>query len=87
LRKVIVEIQEPTKDIFSMRDLFPERIGLRLPTESHTEAALVNGSPGVVVRRLDGSLMGVMACTVVDDRIVAIESVSDPDLLTGMGLR
>ena len=51
------------------------------------QPALVNGSPGVVVRRLDGSLMGMMACTVVDDRIVAIDSVSDPDLLTGMGLR
>ncbi|GAB3905282.1 sigma-70 family RNA polymerase sigma factor [Kibdelosporangium lantanae] len=59
--------------------------GARAAATAHP--ALVNGSPGVVVRRLDGSLMGVMACTVVDDRIVAIESVSDPDLLTGMGLR
>lgn len=37
---VIGEIQEPTKDIFKIRDLFQRRIALRLPTEAHTDAAL-----------------------------------------------
>lgn len=37
---VIGEIQEPTKDVFKIRDLFQRRIGLRLPTEAHTDAAL-----------------------------------------------
>jgi RNA polymerase sigma-70 factor (ECF subfamily) len=30
--------------------------------------------------------MGVMACTVVDGRIVEVLSVSDPDRLASMGL-
>ncbi|TWD75286.1 RNA polymerase sigma-70 factor (ECF subfamily) [Kribbella amoyensis] len=49
--------------------------------------ALVNGEPGVVVFRADGELLGVMACTIVDDRIVGIVSVSDPERLAEMGLR
>lgn len=38
---VIGAIQEPTKDVFTIRDLFARRIAMRLPTESHTDAALV----------------------------------------------
>jgi S-DNA-T family DNA segregation ATPase FtsK/SpoIIIE len=38
---VIGGIQEPTKDVFTIRDLFTRRISLRLPTESHTDAALI----------------------------------------------
>ncbi|MFD1046678.1 hypothetical protein ACFQ1S_14515 [Kibdelosporangium lantanae] len=69
LRKVIVEIQEPTKDIFSMRDLFPERIGLRLPTESHTEAALVDNAVryGALCHQIPVSLPGVGYQVLVDD--------------------
>lgn len=37
---VIGSIQEPTKDVFKIRDLFGRRIGLRLATEAHTDAAL-----------------------------------------------
>jgi S-DNA-T family DNA segregation ATPase FtsK/SpoIIIE len=38
---VVGAVQEPTKDTFTIRDLFQRRIALRLPTESHTEAALI----------------------------------------------
>lgn len=46
--------------------------------------ALVNGEPGVVTWGPTGKLLGVMACTVVDGRIVEILSVSDPRRLTGV---
>lgn len=39
---VVGVIQEPTKDVFPLRDLFTRRFALRLPTEAHTEAALVD---------------------------------------------
>jgi S-DNA-T family DNA segregation ATPase FtsK/SpoIIIE len=38
---VIGAVQEPTKDTFTCRDLFARRIALRLPTESHTDASLI----------------------------------------------
>lgn len=41
---VIGLIQEPTKDIFPVRDLFARRIALRLPTASYTDAALVENA-------------------------------------------
>jgi RNA polymerase sigma-70 factor (ECF subfamily) len=47
---------------------------------------LVNGEPGLAAWRLSGQPMGVMACTVVDDRIVEVESVTDPERLAAMGL-
>jgi len=47
---------------------------------------LVNGEPGIAAWRLSGQPMGVMACTVVDDRIVEVESVTDPERLAAMGL-
>jgi S-DNA-T family DNA segregation ATPase FtsK/SpoIIIE len=39
---VLGAIQEPTKDIFPIRDLFNYRLGLRLPTEAYTDAALTD---------------------------------------------
>ncbi|MGW6276006.1 sigma-70 family RNA polymerase sigma factor [Kribbella sp. NPDC055071] len=47
-------------------------------------AAVVNGLPGVATYGASGRLVGVMACTIVDGRIVAVESVSDPDRLIAM---
>ena len=46
---------------------------------------LVNGDPGVVVF-VDGRLDSVLQFTVHDDRIVAIEGLSDPDRLAGLDL-
>jgi S-DNA-T family DNA segregation ATPase FtsK/SpoIIIE len=37
---VVAAIQEPTKDQFTLRDLFARRIAMRLPTSDHVEAAL-----------------------------------------------
>jgi RNA polymerase sigma-70 factor (ECF subfamily) len=48
--------------------------------------ALVNGEAGVVVFGPKDKLLGVMACTVVDGRIVEILSVTDPDRLAAMGV-
>lgn len=48
--------------------------------------ALVNGKPGIVSWSKTGKLLGVMACTIADGKIVGIESVSDPDRLAAMGV-
>lgn len=47
---------------------------------------LVNGDPGLVVWSASGKVLGVVACTVVDGRIVEILSVSDRERLAAMGL-
>ena len=47
---------------------------------------LVNGEPGVVVWDRNGKPVSVMACTVIDDRIVEILSVQDPERLAAMDL-
>lgn len=51
-----------------------------------TRPALVNGKPGIVSWSRTGKLLGVMACTIVDGRIVGIDSVSDPRRLAAMGV-
>ncbi|UMP01478.1 sigma-70 family RNA polymerase sigma factor [Amycolatopsis sp. EV170708-02-1] len=48
--------------------------------------ALIGGKPGVVTWDKRGRLGGVMSCTIVDGRIVAIDSVSDPRRLAAMGV-
>jgi RNA polymerase sigma factor (sigma-70 family) len=47
---------------------------------------LVNGEPGVVVWNADGKPVSVMACTVVDGRIVEILSLADPERLASIDL-
>jgi RNA polymerase sigma factor (sigma-70 family) len=47
---------------------------------------LVNGESGIVVWGANGKPLGVMACTVVDGRIVEILSVTDPERLASMDL-
>lgn len=50
------------------------------------QPALVNGESGLVAWGPTGKLLGVMACTVADGRIVEILSVSDPERLASMSL-
>jgi RNA polymerase sigma-70 factor (ECF subfamily) len=47
---------------------------------------LVNGEPGIAAWSQDGEPFAVMACTVVDGRIVAIESMTDAARLAAMDL-
>lgn len=58
---VVGLIQEPTKDVFTIRDLFQRRIGLRLPTEDHTDAVLTDNAVdrGAECNRIPESLPGV----------------------------
>ncbi|MFC0437680.1 hypothetical protein [Kutzneria buriramensis] len=58
---VIGLVQEPTKDIFRVRDLFQRRLGLRLPTEDHTDAALTDKAVdrGAGCHNIPESLPGV----------------------------
>ena len=49
-------------------------------------AVLVNGLPGVVSWRADGSPLSVLAFTVVDGRITGIAAVTDPARLASMDL-
>jgi hypothetical protein len=51
-----------------------------------TRAVLVDGEPGIVSWAPTGRLLGVMACTVVDGRIVGIRTVTDRRRLERMGL-
>jgi RNA polymerase sigma-70 factor (ECF subfamily) len=53
---------------------------------STARRVLVNGEPGIAAWRSDGTLQAVMACTVVDGRITAMESVTDPDRLAAIDL-
>jgi RNA polymerase sigma-70 factor (ECF subfamily) len=48
---------------------------------------LVNGEPGIVAWGANGEPLSVMACTVVDGRIVEILSIRDLEQLASMGLR
>lgn len=59
---VVGLIQEPTKDVFTLRDLFARRIALRLPTQGHTEAALVENAVdyGAQCHEIPESLPGVL---------------------------
>lgn len=59
---VIGAIQEPTKDVFSIRDLFTRRLALRLATESYTEAALIEKATdyGALCHEIPESLPGVL---------------------------
>jgi RNA polymerase sigma-70 factor (ECF subfamily) len=49
-------------------------------------AVLVNGEPGFVAWGANGKVLGVVAFTVVDGRIVEILTVSDRKRLDTMGL-
>ncbi|WP_371779815.1 sigma-70 family RNA polymerase sigma factor [Streptosporangium subroseum] len=49
-------------------------------------ALLVNGLPGIVSWREDGTLLSVIAFTVVDDRIAGITVVTNPARLASMNL-
>ena len=59
---VVFLIQEPTKDTFTLRDLFTRRIALRLPTESHTDAALIEDAVdyGAMCHQISESTPGVL---------------------------
>jgi S-DNA-T family DNA segregation ATPase FtsK/SpoIIIE len=59
---VVGAIQEPTKDVFQLRDLFTRRLALRLPTESHTEAALVENAVdyGAMCHQISETTPGVL---------------------------
>ncbi|MEV4753790.1 sigma-70 family RNA polymerase sigma factor [Micromonospora sp. NPDC049559] len=61
--------------------------GARLSsTGVHGRAALVNGLPGVIAWREDGTPLSVVAFTVVDGRITEIAVVVDPAKLALMNL-
>jgi RNA polymerase sigma factor (sigma-70 family) len=47
---------------------------------------LVNGAPGVVAYDAKGRPRSVMRCTVVDDRIVELLTVSDPERIAALDL-
>ena len=47
---------------------------------------LVNGEPGIVAWSTSGKPHSVMACTVVDGRIVELVSLTDPGRLAAMDL-
>lgn len=83
-------IQEPTKDVFTIRDLFPRRLAWRVPTESHAEAALVEKATdrGAQPHRIPESLPGVLfalddgASTAIRARLGYVSNADIDELLT-----
>jgi RNA polymerase sigma-70 factor (ECF subfamily) len=57
----------------------------RMATASTSRAVLVNGAAGLV-NTVDGRLFSVMSFTVTDERITAIEILSDPERLAALDL-
>ena len=55
-------------------------------TKATARPVLINGEPGVVGWAANGKPMSVMACTVVDGRIVEMVSVTDPERLAAMDI-
>ncbi|QVQ52186.1 sigma-70 family RNA polymerase sigma factor [Spiractinospora alimapuensis] len=51
-----------------------------------TRRVLVNGRPGIAAWDGSGAPLGVLACTVIDDRIVEILSIRDPRRLATIDL-
>jgi RNA polymerase sigma-70 factor (ECF subfamily) len=63
------------------------RIQRAVHAKSTTRRVLVNGAPGIAAWSADGRLRAVMSCTVVEGRIVEMESVTDPERLASIDLR
>ena len=59
------------------------RTGLR--SGAKTERRQINGRPGIVILAPDGNVVGAMSLEIADDRIVAINSVVNPDKLRHLG--
>ena len=59
------------------------RTGLR--SGAKTERRQINGQPGIVILTPDGSVVGAMSLEIADDRVVAINSVVNPDKLRHLG--
>jgi len=59
------------------------RTGLR--SGAKTERQQINGQPGIVILTPDGSVVGAMSLEIADDRVVAINSVVNPDKLRHLG--
>src|SRR5690606_1849519 len=55
-------------------------------TRGTARTVLVNGQPGIMAWDHRGRPLGVMACTVVEGRIVEMLSVTDPGRLAAMDL-
>lgn len=72
---VVGSTQEPTKDVFPIRDLFGRRICLRVPTESHTDASLGEDASdrGALAHRIPESLPGT-AFQLLSGEAVAIRA-------------
>jgi len=62
------------------------RAQLGLRAQVTARRVLVNGEPGIVAWAANGRPLGVMACTVVDDRIVNIISLASTERLATLNL-
>jgi RNA polymerase sigma factor (sigma-70 family) len=59
------------------------RSGLR--GGAKTERRLINGQPGIVILAPDGSVVGALSLEIADDRVIAVNSVVNPDKLRHLG--
>ena len=59
------------------------RTGLR--GEAKTERGQINGQPGIVILAPDGGVVGAMSLEIAGDRVIAINSIVNPDKLRHLG--
>jgi RNA polymerase sigma-70 factor (ECF subfamily) len=65
---------------------FAARASRGARAEVTARRVLVNGEPGIVAWNASGRPIAVMACTVVDGRLVEVESLRDPERLAAIDL-
>lgn len=92
----LLEVLDPDVEwrTHSVRGLVTRRgateVATRARRASHARAAahpvIVNGQPGIAAWSEAGKPLGLMMCTVIDDRIVEIVSVTDPEGLANIDL-
>ena len=58
----------------------------RARVRGQAHRVLVNGEPGLVAWSTTGKPIGLMGCTIIDERIIKILSVRDPERLATIGL-
>jgi RNA polymerase sigma-70 factor (ECF subfamily) len=59
------------------------RAGLR--SRARTERRQINGQPGIIIHAPDGGVVGALSLEIANNRIIAINSVVNPDKLRHLG--
>ena len=72
----------PARDYYALAGIFKAAGKIEGVT---VEPAEVNGQPGWIGREADGAIVVVMALDILDDQVLGVRSVVNPDKLTHLG--